>query len=179
MDLLTTPPTSEPTGFEEGDDLDAGLDFSGLHDPGAMHHFLSACDYYLSDGSSDYSSDDEGYDSTRECFHIEHEEHGGDNQLGMPTNNIALGASISRRDPAGASCGPDPCGESGRITHATPRDAGQARRGAGATPAASASPRAGEGRSSPRQRSTLQGTRRTPPHHRQHQAEPRGSCRFS
>jgi hypothetical protein len=49
-----------------------------------MRHFLSACDYYLSDSSNDYSSDDEGYDSTRECFHIEHEEHGEGNQLGLP-----------------------------------------------------------------------------------------------
>jgi hypothetical protein len=32
----------------------------------AMRHFLSACDYYLFDGSNDYSSDDEGYDPTRE-----------------------------------------------------------------------------------------------------------------
>lgn len=36
------------------------------------------------DGSNDYNSDDEGYDLTRECFHIEHKEHGEGNQLSMP-----------------------------------------------------------------------------------------------
>jgi hypothetical protein len=89
LDLLATSPTSKPMGTEEGDDPDSRLDFSRLRDPGAMQHFLSACDYYLSDRSNDYNSDDEGYGPTRECFHIEHEEHEGDNQLGMPRNNTA------------------------------------------------------------------------------------------
>ena len=49
-----------------------GVDFSGLHDPGAVRQFLAASDYCL--GYSD--SDDEGtYDPTRECFHV---------GLGMP-----------------------------------------------------------------------------------------------
>ena len=43
------------------------MDFSGLHNPGAMRHFLAASDYCF--GYSD--SDDEGtYDPTRECFHV-------------------------------------------------------------------------------------------------------------
>ena len=43
------------------------VDFSGLHDPGALRQFLAASDYCL--GYSD--SDDEGtYDPTRECFHV-------------------------------------------------------------------------------------------------------------
>eukprot|EP00267_Zea_mays_P043203 XP_020395269.1 uncharacterized protein LOC109940245 [Zea mays] len=84
LDLLATTPTSEHVDSEVGDDLDPGLDFFGLCDLGSMRHFLSACDYYLSDDSNDYSSDDEGYNPTRECFHAEHEEHGGENQLGMP-----------------------------------------------------------------------------------------------
>jgi hypothetical protein len=77
----------EPSGYqdsEEEDGLGPGLDFSGLHDPRAMGHFLSACDSLLSDGSNDYSSDDEGYDPTRECFRIGHEEHDEGNELGMP-----------------------------------------------------------------------------------------------
>ena len=49
-----------------------GVDFSGLHDPGALRQFLAASDYCF--GYSD--SDDEGtYDPTRECFHV---------GLGMP-----------------------------------------------------------------------------------------------
>ena len=49
-----------------------GVDFSGLHDPGALRQFLAASNYCF--GYSD--SDDEGtYDPTRECFHV---------GLGMP-----------------------------------------------------------------------------------------------
>jgi hypothetical protein len=61
--------------FEEEDDMDPGLDFSWLHKPDSMRHFLSTSGYYLSNGSNDYSSDDKGYDPTRECFHAKHEEH--------------------------------------------------------------------------------------------------------
>ena len=57
--------------FEE-DEAWPGVDFSGLHDPGAMRRFLAASDYCF----GYFDSDDEGtYDPTRECFHIE---------LGMP-----------------------------------------------------------------------------------------------
>ena len=78
LDLLATSPTSKHVGSDAEDGLDPGLDFSRLHDPEAMQH-LSRCDYYLFDESNDYNSDDEGYDLTRECFHVEHEEHGGEN----------------------------------------------------------------------------------------------------
>jgi hypothetical protein len=58
LDLLATIPTSEHVDSEEGDDLDPCLDFSGLHDPRSMQHFMSVCDYYSFDGSNDYSFDD-------------------------------------------------------------------------------------------------------------------------
>jgi hypothetical protein len=51
-------PTSKHMDSEEGDDLDPSLDFSRLRDPRSMRHFLSAYDYFLSDGSNDYNSDD-------------------------------------------------------------------------------------------------------------------------
>jgi hypothetical protein len=69
------PETSEYLDSEAEDDLGPSLDFSRLHDPKAMWHFLSACDHFLSDGSNDYNFDDEGYDSTQERFHSRHEEH--------------------------------------------------------------------------------------------------------
>jgi hypothetical protein len=51
---------------------------------------MSACDHCLSGDSNDGNSlDDEGYDPTHECFHIDQEEHDGDNHLGMPRNNDA------------------------------------------------------------------------------------------
>lgn len=90
LDLLATSPNLEYVGSEVGDDLSPGLEFSGLHDPRAMRHFLFACDYYLSDGSNDYRSTNEGYDLIRECFHIEHEEHGEGKRLGMPWEANAL-----------------------------------------------------------------------------------------
>jgi hypothetical protein len=79
LGLLATSPNSEYVGSKAEDDLGPGLGFSGLRHPGAMRHFLSTCDYYLSNGSNDYNSDDEGYDPTWECFHAEHEEHGEGN----------------------------------------------------------------------------------------------------
>jgi hypothetical protein len=57
-----------------------------------MRDFISACDQCLSGCSEDgHSLDDEGYDPTRECFHIDQEDHDGDNHLvGMPGNDGAL-----------------------------------------------------------------------------------------
>jgi hypothetical protein len=66
-------------GSEAEDVLNPGLDFFGLRDPEAMQHFLSVCDYYLFDVSND-----KGYDPTRESFHADHEEHKGENYLGIP-----------------------------------------------------------------------------------------------
>lgn len=48
----------EHVDSKKGDDLYPSLDFSRLRDLGSMRHFLSACDYYLSDGYNDYNSDD-------------------------------------------------------------------------------------------------------------------------
>jgi hypothetical protein len=51
---------------------------------------VSACDHCLFGYSDDgHSLDDEGYDPTRECFHIDQEDHDEDNHLGMPRNNDA------------------------------------------------------------------------------------------
>jgi hypothetical protein len=89
-DLLTVASTSEPTGPKEEDDPDFSMDFSELRDPRAMRDFMSACDQCLSGDSDDgHSLDDEGYDPTRKCFHIDQEEHEGDNHPGMPRNNDA------------------------------------------------------------------------------------------
>jgi hypothetical protein len=97
-DLLTVASTFGPAGSEEEDDLDFSRDFSELRDPGAMRDFMSACDHCLSGDSDDgHGLDDEGYDPTRECFHIDQEDHDGDNHLGMPRDNDAP-AAASRVD---------------------------------------------------------------------------------
>jgi hypothetical protein len=90
-DLLTAVSTSGPVGSEEEDDPDFSWDFSGLRDPSAMRDFMSACDHCLSGYSDDgHSLDDEGYDPTRECFHIDQGDHDEDNHLGVPENDDAL-----------------------------------------------------------------------------------------
>jgi hypothetical protein len=77
-------------GSEEEDDPNFGWDFSGLSDPSAMRDFMSACDYCLSGCSDDGRSlDDEGYDPSRECFHIDQGDHDEDDHLGMPENDGA------------------------------------------------------------------------------------------
>ena len=77
-------------GFQGKDDPNFGWDFSGLRDPSAMRDFMSACDYCLSSCSNDgHSLGDEGYDPSRECFHIDQEDHGEDDRLGMPENDDA------------------------------------------------------------------------------------------
>jgi hypothetical protein len=51
---------------------------------------MSACDYCLSGCSDDdHSLGDEGCDPSRECFHIDQGDHGGDNHLGMPEDDNA------------------------------------------------------------------------------------------
>jgi hypothetical protein len=90
-DRLMTVSTSGPTGSEEKDDPDVSWDFFGLRDPGAMRDFMSACDHCLSDCSDDgHSLDDEGCDPTRECYHIDQEDHDGENHLDMPGSDDAL-----------------------------------------------------------------------------------------
>jgi hypothetical protein len=77
-------------GSEEEDDPDFIWDFSGLCDPSAMRDFMSACDYCLSGYSDDgHSLDDEGYNPTHECFHIDQGDHDEDDHLGMPENDDA------------------------------------------------------------------------------------------
>jgi hypothetical protein len=89
-DLLTAVSTSEPVGSEGEDDPNFSWDFSGLRDPSAMRDFMSACDYCLSGYSDDsHSLDDEGYDPSRECFHIDQGDHDEDNHLGMLGNDDA------------------------------------------------------------------------------------------
>jgi hypothetical protein len=90
-DRLTAVSTSRPAGSEEEDDPDVSWDFSRLRDPGAMRDFMSACDHCLSGCSDDgHNLDDEGCDPTRECYHIDQENHDGENHLGMPGSDGAL-----------------------------------------------------------------------------------------
>jgi hypothetical protein len=72
---------------DEEDGLGIGLDFSRLRDPESMLQFLFTCDELLSDGSDGHNTDEGGYDPTRMCFHVYHEEHDGGNQLSMPREN--------------------------------------------------------------------------------------------
>jgi hypothetical protein len=89
-DRLTVVATSGLAGSKEDDDSDFGWDFSGLRDPSAMRDFMFACDYCLSGYSNDdHSLGDEGCDPSRECFHIDQGDHGGDNHLGMPEDDNA------------------------------------------------------------------------------------------
>jgi hypothetical protein len=97
-DRLTAVSTSGPAGSEEEDNPDFSWDFSGLRDPSAMRDFMSACEYCLSGHSNDsHSLDDEGYDPSHECFHIDQEDHDEDNHLGMPGNDDAP-VPVSRVD---------------------------------------------------------------------------------
>jgi hypothetical protein len=78
-------------GSKEEDDPDVSWDFSRLHDPGAMRDFMSACDHCLSGCSDDgHSLDDEGCDPTRECYHIDQEDHDRENHLGVLGSDDAL-----------------------------------------------------------------------------------------
>jgi hypothetical protein len=90
-DRLMAVSTSGPVGSEEEDDPDVSWNFSTLRDPSAMCDFISACDHCLSGYSDDgHSLDDKGRNLTRECFHIDQEDHNGENHLGMPGNDGAL-----------------------------------------------------------------------------------------
>jgi hypothetical protein len=55
-----------------------------------MRDFMSACGCCLSGCSDDgHSLDDEGYDPSHECFHIDQEDHDKDDRLSMPENDDA------------------------------------------------------------------------------------------
>jgi hypothetical protein len=83
-DRLIAVSTFGPAGSEEEDDPNSGWDFSGLNDPGAMRDFMFACDHCLSGCSDDgHDLDDEGYDPSRECFHVNQGDHNKGNHLGM------------------------------------------------------------------------------------------------
>jgi hypothetical protein len=84
-DRLTAVSTYGPPGSEEDDEPDSGWDFSGLGNPSAMRHFMTACDYCLSDCSDDsHSLGDEDCGPSRECFHIDLGGLDEGNHLGMP-----------------------------------------------------------------------------------------------
>jgi hypothetical protein len=155
---LTAVSTSRPAGSEEEDDPDFSWDFSGLRDPSAMRDFISACDHCLSGYSDDgHSLDDEGYDPTHECFHVDQGDHDEDNHLDMPGNDDAPVPASRVEIPRELAVVRVPVGGSGHTARATMRDAGQARRRNGATCAAPTKHRAGVGRSSTRRRSATLG----------------------
>jgi hypothetical protein len=60
VEVLATTKTTSSTSSDEDDDSWAGANFSGLDDPGALHHFVGIYDYLLDDGDSD----DDGYELT-------------------------------------------------------------------------------------------------------------------
>jgi hypothetical protein len=163
-DRLTAVSTSGPVGSEEEDDSDVSWDFSGLRDPSAMRDFMSTCDHFLFGCSDDgHILDDEGCDPTRECFHIDQEDHDGENHLSMPGSDGALAPASRVEIPRELAVAQVPMGGQGSQLEQL-RDAGQARQGSGATCAAPAKPRARVGRPSARRRSTSSGPGRPAPH---------------
>jgi hypothetical protein len=68
---------------EEENDPSFALDFSRLWDPKYMLQFLYACDEMLSESSKGYNSGGEGYDPTREYFHVDPEIPEEGDHLGM------------------------------------------------------------------------------------------------
>jgi hypothetical protein len=96
-DRLTAVSTYRPSGSKKDDEPDFSWDFSGLGNPSAMRNFMTACDYCLfdcSDGS--HSLDDEDYDPSRECFHVDLGGPGEGNHLGIPENGDPPLACASR-----------------------------------------------------------------------------------
>jgi hypothetical protein len=69
---------------KEEDGPNYALDFSGLRDPESMVQFLYTCDGMLFESSKGYSSGDEGYDPTRECFYVDSGLPEEGDHLGMP-----------------------------------------------------------------------------------------------
>jgi hypothetical protein len=67
--LATTSVTSSVDSMEDSDGW-AGADFSGFCKPEGLRQFMGAC-HYLFDCPN---SDEDGYDPSRECFHMEVEE---------------------------------------------------------------------------------------------------------
>jgi hypothetical protein len=69
---------------EEEDGPSFALDYSRLRDPESMLQFLYVCNEMLSERSEGYNSGGEGYDPTREFFHIDSEIPEEGDHLGMP-----------------------------------------------------------------------------------------------
>jgi hypothetical protein len=69
---------------KEKDGPSFALDFSGLRDPESMLQFMYVCDEMISESSKGYSTGGEGYDPTRQCFHIDSEIPEEGDHLGMP-----------------------------------------------------------------------------------------------
>jgi hypothetical protein len=106
--------TSGPAGSEEQDDPDVSWDFFGLRDPSAMRDFISACDHCFSGCSDDgHNLDDEGYDPTRECFHIDQEDHDGDNHPSMPGDDGTLAPTSRVEIPRELAVAQVPAGDQG------------------------------------------------------------------
>jgi hypothetical protein len=125
--LLTAASTSGPAGSEEEDDPDFSWDFSRIHDPSAMRDFMSACDHCLSSYSDDgHSLDDEVYDPSRGCFHIDQGDHDEDNHLDMPENDDAFVPASRIKIPRELAWSESLRGVRAQA-RATPRDTGQAR----------------------------------------------------
>jgi hypothetical protein len=102
---------------EEEDGPSFVLDLSRRRDPESMLQFLYACDEMLSESSEGYNFDGEGYDPTRECFHVnsglpEEGDHLGrvestpPHQRSFPPLLLALTLSLSRSRLSSAQCRP-------------------------------------------------------------------------
>jgi hypothetical protein len=110
---------------EEEDGPDPGVEFSRLHDLEAMLQFLFVCDELFFDGSDDYNADEVGYNPTRECFHMGHEEHDEGNQISMPLEDDASPPHIE--EPREQGDAQNPPEESHGPPRAAPRASHQAR----------------------------------------------------
>jgi hypothetical protein len=118
---LTAVSTYGPPGSEEEDGPDSGWDFSGLRDPSAMRDFMTACDYCLSGCSDDgHSLDDEGYDPSRKCFHVDLGGRDEGNHLGMPEDDDPPGPASRIDIPRELAVVPVPAGVS---THSSSKSA--------------------------------------------------------
>jgi hypothetical protein len=110
-DRLTAVSTYGPPGSEEEDGPDSGWDFSGLRDTSAMRDFTTACDYCLSGCSDDgHNLDDEGYDPSRECFHVDLGGRDEGNHLGMPEDDDPPGPASRVDIPRELAVVPVPAG---------------------------------------------------------------------
>jgi hypothetical protein len=164
-DRLTAVSTYGPAGSEEEDDPDFGWDFSGLSDPSAMRDFMSACDYCLSGCSDDGRSlDDEGYDPSHKCFHIDQGDHDEDDRLGMPENDDAPAPASRVEIPRELAMVRVPAGGQDTLLEQLHEMQAKLDEEAGRLVQLLQKHRAGVGRPSTRQRSALSGPGRPTPY---------------